>query len=631
MRFCAGFVPDESRMNSTCATEFCLSFSKDKDPQQSEAVDWIAVALILTYFAFSSLAIAVYIHCWVVGRIAGAVNPVHAFFAWIFGIIHIFSVFVTYGFFSSEVGAALLLPACSLWSFWLQYVLGFFAWFSVLCTRLIGISIVTVRCVRVRTRRGRVLFAILMGFLILLPAIFIGALAEASGDAFELSKSGSTCNTSMAVKIALMVWLLLTSVFFTLCAIYVRRSSVLSARDGVVDVEIRIALKAYPMLILCIALNFTHLVAYAAGRLAFLVAVILIHVICTWIMVGASAWPVMSATFRAMVADCRCCLRNYRVLYVFGGDGGASNFHDVPYTMRGARARRRSVFEDDSTSDEDDLRRGSMSIEMQTLSPPQPSESEGAVAFTQVNVEEHGHELAAGRECAATSIIALRRHLLEDGEFFKEFVRYLVDKPEEDSAEHNRCIVYKVVNGADEDGYTAEEDEGCLVDNLLSDIDDAMRREDAFVEHKIDLREWCAFLVRLIDILDAVYNSSVTTPQSIEAVIELLNGYVVEIGGSRDEELPTAASSSEKVLTLSALQNTRYVVEMIAFYSNEDKFLRTAEELRDFMKSMLVSQYISVWYDCGGYQHRKRAEDERREALRDLVSDGFMAQQKQVD
>lgn len=301
MKVCA-IENDVRASNHSAHVIGCVDVSGNMNPEQNDDMDAVAASLVALYTAVSVFCLGHYIRMRRCSRPASSGNSPPASspaiqssvsaLAWAFGVVHIFSVFVTYGFFADTLGPALLTKHCSVWTVWMQYVAGFSSWAAVLSAHLIGVAIIIVRCVRVTSARRRRAIYLLTAALVIAPMVAVGIVVEAVPNMFEVVHHGLECRTSVEIKFSIMAWLVALAVVFGVCARIVKHATVRAefhrwqsdSLTHLVDAEIGIAKYALPTLAGCIFLNFTHLVNYAAGRFAFLALVLLMHSKSSWVL-----------------------------------------------------------------------------------------------------------------------------------------------------------------------------------------------------------------------------------------------------------------------------------------------------------------------------------------------------------
>jgi hypothetical protein len=128
-----------------------------------------------------------------------------------------------------------------------------------------------------------------------MPTVAVGIVCELMPDLFDVAHGGLECRTNIDVKIAVTSWMVAMASVFGVSAGIVRRFMArsefhlmqLESVTNLVDAEIGIAKYAFPILLCCIFLNFTHLVNYSAGRSVFLALIMVMHTKSSWVLFAA--------------------------------------------------------------------------------------------------------------------------------------------------------------------------------------------------------------------------------------------------------------------------------------------------------------------------------------------------------
>lgn len=590
MKFCA--VDDDNSHNYKNSSQstpqqllFCVDISGDMDPQNNDTMDAIAASMLCAYVLVSGFCLANYIRlrkCRRIsrdedsaqthndgdGRPAIAIQTSVSVLAWFFGIVHLASVFVTYGFFSRTLGPLLLTKHCSIWTIWTQYVAGFSAWAAVLSAHLIGVAIIIVRCVRVISLRRRRMLYVATKAVVITPMIAVGVVSELVAGVFTVTHGGLECQTSTQLKIAIMSWLMALAIIFAVCARLVKRAVVRAdfhalQSDSVaklVDAEIGIAKYAMPILILCIFLNFTHLVAYAAGRFTFLVLILLMHAKSSWALFGSYFAEHFDAGNNVCGWLSRCCCFVYHGTPEYHHmDDDGENFEPIEMSV----VQRRDVV-DEANCDEMPA--------TQEFTLPSPS-------LLKKNAE-YGRIRRAGPEFDA----------------FLDYVSSLSMQGDSVTIEYSHSNITSFRDSDDDD-------------------DDDYYEEIVSITNMFDLCSWCSGYKSLVELTKwngAMSPRAENHPQTHCGLLERTKSVL-------------DANFLEMMREISGVRCVQKLDEALCGNGAGEDLEGAIESVMVFMRVVMIDNFFDAWYAerCSTQENAKTKQE--HDAIADLIDDGFMS------
>jgi hypothetical protein len=655
--------------------------STSRPPDLSNAFDMVELVFMMTAILFNFAVMCLYAVLRRRKQIPVTIPPWVAPVSWAVGTIHIVSVFVSYGFYADVLGPTILTPACSLWVFWLQYVLGFSAWVMILCMRLIGVAIITVTDFQENSPRRRLFFRLGCAVVILLPMVFIGSIAEATGSAFYPSDNGTDCNTEAAVKIVIFIWLVVICSVFIVCSIYVKRRSVLASDVAtIVEVEMAIAKVSGPILVICSILNFSALVSYWWGRGLFLALIVVMHTWSCWHMYGNHVFSYKwSRTRCGEWILIRVCHRKRR--RVRGEVDGAVQFlgseddydSDQESVFEHTGSGEGSLFDFGTTG-----RHASSVIEHFSRD---TDSSEGMLI-------NETHDGLCERSRA-------RKRIVDDKSVFTTFVEFVLDSDkkarssdpsgdgltiqysmsvEEDvsldvstgmSSSSANASSSKAPSKSNRSSSSLEEDEednsadtetdsggggggggGADIElkSILSgNITSAIRKSNTGKTVDVNVTEWCTCLKDILNVVQRYDDSLISEQESVNSVLEVFNRFVMDTSSVLETQSVTVKRSSVRPTRKdrnSAKDRRRWSLYILRYHpsivdammysseaqirSNPGCFIENVRTTFVFMKNIVIDQFFDLWYKRGGYTRLQDAIRARAEAVEALKLDSFM-------
>lgn len=631
MRICLGIEKDG---DAPCSSHHCLVMSTSRLQDPTNASDYVQLVLMILaiLFNFSMLVVfgllrlkkqvRVYTPAWLAPA------------SWTVGVIHIISVFVSYGFFSDSIGPAVLTPACSLWTFWLQYVLGFSAWIMFLCMRLVGVAITTISDFKIDSARRRFLFRLFCALGLLTPMVFIGSVAEATGSAFYVAPDGVDCRTAMLVKLCILVWLVAVCAFFIVCSIYVRRRSVLADMELVVGVEMAIAKASAPILVICSLLNFSGLVSYWWGRAVFLMLVVLMHSWSCWLMAGRHVkqydW--------SRVPLCRSFSR---LIWRRG--------RRRPEASGFARADYDDTEDDDVSSEE--FSDGSALFDF--------GSSARARSVAECVLSPEGDDYDS--DDAITTRTRVRHRMLNDSAAFQTLVDFVlssdktVRKDKQVGSENGLYIDYVDIDPRDAaSGGGASSSSAAAGGFVEIDISDNSDEEASIYAvsagdphgmteppktSHVSVVQWCACMRDVGNLCVRINNADISEEDAMPAVVRIIDDYIHDASSilsnkdkraAVDRSLGSAKKLRKKKRRLRCIRRHRTVDELVSVCTSESirdrpgALAAALANLLSLLEGHVMDQYFGMWYDRGGHARIQRAGVEQAAAIAALQEDSGM-------
>lgn len=252
----------------------CISFSESIHPQQNLILDWISFSIMSLFIVLNLFFVILFLILKYKQKISTTLKDVYLICIFISSSLHIISIFMTYGFFWP---ALQLGKTCSLWSFWLQWFLGFSIWISILSIRIYSLAQTTIPKLMSITENPKIIMIhrILLFVFMISIMLLIGIIAE-STFSFSIDEHGH-CSTNFWIKLSILIWLVLSILFLMILSYLIKKNSLISDNEHIVNIELKIIKFTWPILLICILLNFSGLTSYAFSRFLFLMLIISIH------------------------------------------------------------------------------------------------------------------------------------------------------------------------------------------------------------------------------------------------------------------------------------------------------------------------------------------------------------------
>lgn len=252
------------------------------EPRKNLFLDWLTVSCMILFIFINFGSAFFFIKLKRSGRILSSVRYVYLILSIVSSVLHVVSIFMTYGFFWPDINNAITSHTCSLWSFWFQWFCGFSIWISILFLRIFTIAQTTVTQIRSESPAVRIVQRCFVVLTLMGIILVIGILGEAFSSFYH--RESGQCTTSMFIKMSILIWLIFVIVTLMVLSYIIKKKSMIQDNAHLLNIEIKIVRFAWPILFVDILLNFSGLTIYPLIRFIFILLIILMYLWSTIIL-----------------------------------------------------------------------------------------------------------------------------------------------------------------------------------------------------------------------------------------------------------------------------------------------------------------------------------------------------------
>ena len=282
MKIC--FLQENSVSNETINDPSlnCVFLFSQVEPRQNLFIDWLTVSCMIVFIFINFFSAFFFIKLKRNGKILSSMRYSYLLLTIVSSVLHVVSIFMTYGFFWPDINNAITSHTCSLWSFWLQWFCGFSIWITILFLRIFTIAQTTITQIisenpAIRFVQRTAVVIVLIGLILI-----IGILGEAFSSFYK--KETGQCTASMFIKMSILIWLVTVIVLLMVMSYIIKKKSIIQDNAHLLNIELKIVRFAWPILLIDILLNFSGLTIYPLIRFLFITLIILMYLWATVIL-----------------------------------------------------------------------------------------------------------------------------------------------------------------------------------------------------------------------------------------------------------------------------------------------------------------------------------------------------------
>lgn len=267
--------------------EIEFTFSADYQPDPTNFWDWLlfSILILVTLFLVGSTIVLFRLR-----KHNVAVRSKHVQTAAILvgaGLVNCWGTFVTNE--HLDIFDTMRFVECTLWAFWIQYLLGLDVWFVALTNRILVYGFVFHHRLNIMTPLNRRLFRWILLSILFLPMLLI-CIVDTAVRGSSYNTTYDTCFTELSFKIAVLLWIIGCCLTLYILNRTISKDSVTYGHFSEYAPYNSIVKVGFCIIVIKTPLNFFGLIGHDYGRLIDTSAIIFFHLYVFLRLMGKTLW-----------------------------------------------------------------------------------------------------------------------------------------------------------------------------------------------------------------------------------------------------------------------------------------------------------------------------------------------------